>query len=132
MVKALFVALVVILLSGCYDRFYGPSIQNGFDQEILIEIEYENANKQESYWPPCHTAFIGKKDAEVKRVIVRKNGVVLHDLDRAALADYLKKEKQHKGYSVWRIDSEGISFSVDQKECSEQSGTGPNQWGQVH
>ncbi len=112
---------MMFFLVGCYDQGYGPSLENGFDQDILIEIEYEKADKQKGYWRPCLIAFIGKKDDEVKRIIVSKDDVVLHDLDRAALANYLKKENQHKGDSVWKIDSEGISLSVEQRECSKSA-----------
>lgn len=117
--KILFLSCFVFLFAGCYDKFYGPSLQNGFDQEITIDIYFENGKINSSIWPSCRTGFIGNYKNDIYRVVIIKNDVILHDLNKSDLANYLNQENNHRGYSVWKINSSGISFETE-NSCDQK------------
>lgn len=114
MVRIIVAFLIILFLAGCYDRFYGPKIRNGFDHDITIEVEYGSGEKQRSIWHPCKTAFIGKENGVVSRVLITNEGNVLYDLKQNDLSDLLAKEEEKKGYFVWRIGADGINPDTQQ------------------
>lgn len=107
------IVLVVLLVAGCYDRFYGPSIRNTADKDITISVKYADGRISRNVWPPCLEAFIGKGDQTgdvIQEIVIEMDGRVIHRLNAEQVRNLLEKEKSANGSSVWSIDQEGIHF----------------------
>ena len=124
MVKHLAVIVILILsVTGCYDRFYGPKLVNVLDSEVDIKISYSDG-RVISYdaWPPCRATFFGKGDNTedvIQEIEISKEERILYRLDANRVSQLLEKEMDYNGYSVWSINQEGIQFVTDSdpQEC---------------
>lgn len=116
--------LLVLALSGCYDRFQGPSFRNEFGTSIAVAIKYADGTVSRHDWPPCHEAFVGKSDKPgdaIQDVEVIKEGELLYRFDAERVRQLLEKEEAHKGYSAWSIGPDGVRFvtSPDSQGCKQ-------------
>ena len=107
----------VILMSGCYDKFYGPKLRNEYLSDIEIEVFYNDGRITKSVLPSCRSVFLGVEDSFVERVLVRHNNVVDHDLVRQDILEIMKEEGMVDGRLVIVVSKGSMSLSKDQ-ECS--------------
>lgn len=115
--------LLVLVLAAC-DRFYGPKFRNEFDTSITVTIRRGDGAVSSGDWPPCFEAFVGKSDKPgdvIQEVKISKQGEMLYDLDAKEVERLLEQEEAHKGYSAWRIGSDGIEMvtNPDSAKCSK-------------
>jgi len=116
--------LFVSVLSGCYDRFQGPSFRNELGTTITVTIKYADGSISSQDWPPCFEAFAGKTDKPgdaIQEVRISKQGETLYQLDASQVGRLLEREDAYKGYSAWSIGPEGVQFvtSPDSQGCSK-------------
>nr|VFJ66179.1 MAG: hypothetical protein BECKDK2373C_GA0170839_11435 [Candidatus Kentron sp. DK] len=107
--------LFILVLSGCYDRFYGPTLRNGFNANIAVTISYANGAVSNANWPPCFEAFIGKTDRPedvIQEIQISKEGTVIYRLEMEEVQHLLERERAYDGYSIWSIGSNGIQFET--------------------
>jgi len=115
-----FIAFIALLLTGCYDQFYGPSIRNAASEDMTISVTYSDGSVSKNVWQPCAEAFIGKSDRAsdvVQGVAIEMDGKIIHRLNAEQVRDLLEKEKSAGGYSVWSVDEKSIRL-----ETSPESG----------
>ena len=130
MVKCYLMAVALMLmLSGCYDRFYGPSFRNGVGTSIEITVKYADGAMSTNIWPPCREGFTGKTDDvgdAIQEIEIRKEGEILYRLDAMQARILLERENAHDGYSVWNIAPGEIRFetSPESHGCSRRERLG--------
>ena len=110
---------VLAVLAGC-DSFYGPTISNGFQSEVQVTVVYSDGTVSRTTWPPCRTAFIGRKDQIAVRVSIEKDGKVLRELSASEIQTMLRKESEVHGPAQWSIGPSGskLEFSTEVNDCS--------------
>ncbi len=110
--SVVFLTAILLLVSAC-DRFYGPSFRNTIRSDIEIEVTYHDGKVFRHVLPYCQGIFLGGvNDPTITavRMVVRKDGKVLYDLDAQQLADFRRREEEKRGYSKWSIEEDGIHF----------------------
>ncbi|MBK9666989.1 MAG: hypothetical protein IPO61_14850 [Gammaproteobacteria bacterium] len=117
MKRATTIFVLCVIIFGCYDKFYGPKIRNGYSQAIEVSILYDDGTRQSSLWPSCRTAYLGQENRAIREIIVKVNGQVVHKFDRERIQGFLEAEKRDEtGRTVWTLSSSGIHFSSE-REC---------------
>lgn len=116
--------LFVSVLSGCYDRFQGPSFRNEFGTTITVTIEYADGSISSQDWSPCFEAFAGKTEKPgdaIQEVRISKQGETIYKLNASQVGRLLEREDAYKGYSAWSIGPKGVQFvtSPDSQRCSK-------------
>ena len=114
---------VTLTLSGCYDRFHGPSLRNGFDTAIEVTVRYADGAISSREWPQCFEAYTGKTEDPgdvIQEIEIRKEGEVIHRIGAQEVQRLLEKEEAHDGYSAWSIGRDGIHFeTTPDPRCSQ-------------
>jgi hypothetical protein len=107
----LLLTLYFVILSGCYDHFHGPSIRNGFGENVSITVIYADGETMRHDWPSCSETFIGK-DIEIHSLRLSKGGRELYLLNREEIQQLIEKENSLDGYSVWEFSYDGIKLQT--------------------
>lgn len=111
----LLVLVSLLILSGC-DPFYGPKIRNSYGFDVEVTIVYSNGESLTANWPPCRTAFVGRRALELERVSIAKDGAVIREFTVEEIRDLVRKEEQINGYSAWSISEDGVSLTTGQSD----------------
>lgn len=109
--RRLFLLSIVLILAGC-DTFYGPVVTNGFGRKVYVTVVYSDGAVSHTTWPPCRTAFIGKKGKEVVRVSFESDGKVLQQFSADEIQVVVKKEANAHGYAQWNVGPSGARLDV--------------------
>ena len=117
MTIARFVVLIfAMFMAGC-DPVYGPpSVQNKFSTNIEINIIFADGDTNKLVLPPCKAFALGgvgrrsKINIGVKQILISKDGEIIHTINADQATALIQKQKEHTGFSVWTIGSDGIKF----------------------
>ena len=114
--KLILILVLMAVLSGCYDKFYGPKLRNEFPNGIELEVFFSDGVVRESYLPSCDQLFLGEKDRHVEKVLIKIDGNIVFDIDKDKIAEYAKVEGISDGRTVVVVDAKSIRLSTKQ-EC---------------
>jgi hypothetical protein len=109
MVKRYWVLLgAAPLVCGC-DHFSGPYIVNGYGTDVDMTVAYSDGTSSTDRWPPCSAALIGNGKLQVTSVVVRKDGLVVREMDASAVAAMLEREKNLQD-TRWVVSANGVTM----------------------
>jgi hypothetical protein len=114
-------AAAALLLASCYDRVYGPTLANGFGQDVSVRVEYSDGLHAESIWRKCQATYVGSENAEIVRILVAApDGRTIEILGlqiEEIIAAYRRGETRQ---SIWVLSDSGVIL-VPKKWVCEQA-----------
>lgn len=120
MVGRVSLALLAIALAvaGCYDRFYGPRLTNGFGFDVVVTVDYDVGRSTTTRWPACRTVFFGSKQQVVTRLVMEKDGKTLQALSAAEVRELARALEDSRGRANWIVDTSGVHRTSGETEIS--------------
>lgn len=118
------VFMLGLLLAGC-DQFSELDVRSEFSRPVSVILIYHNGEISKHGRLPCETFSLGtyksgsagfSKDISIREIAIEQYGKVIHRFEKAAI-DKLVKKTEEDHYSVWVLNSSGISLS-NEKKCS--------------
>ncbi len=107
MVRSILVIATIyaqLLLAGCYDRFYGPTIQSTMKEDIIVKIYYKNGKVNAGTWKPCMTAFVGIENNPVIKIEIFSKEKIIHALNRTVINQFIEQIDNIQESAVIRIE----------------------------
>jgi hypothetical protein len=137
-VKRIFISFSLIVISSCYDRYFGPTLQNEVGTVISVEVTYADGVIERSKWRPCMAVLVGRSDEALHAItnikVSNKSGSVFYQISEKEVKKMLDKEQKNSNrYSMWVIGKEKLWFSDKAeteicKEGREKKTDNENKW----
>lgn len=116
-VRVLLVSVFFVLLGGC-DSMSGTSFRNSVGSDIEVTVTFEDGKTFTHVYAHCQGFFLGQINGppiKAVRMVIKKDGKVIHDLDAAQL-DYFWEFSEGLG----RIETDQIWWETDPREGRER------------
>lgn len=128
------ILIAVVLAASACDHFYGPHFLNMTGSSVGITVTYQDGKVGGLIVRNCRGFFLGGvNDPTITavRLVVRKDGAVLYELDSQQLANLRRRQEKEWGRGMLIIDNDEIRFATDRDRTLAEScfhgrpGSGP-------
>jgi len=117
LVNSRVLTVLLLLLAGC-DTFYGPRIRNDYGFNVDVTLEYSNGESKTYDWPVCRQSFVGKREAQLVKVIFAKDGKVLREFKSEEIQSLVEQDKRVRFAHLWSVSDKGaVPLPNEQVAC---------------
>ncbi len=109
--KYLTFLLALVFLGGCYDEFYGPTIQNALSKDVEINILYGDGSTAIFTAPPNRPFLIGDSGISedgIVEVVISSEGKELHKLRQEDVRALTEIQRKIKARSILCIGASDV------------------------
>ncbi len=107
-VKYSIIIFFSIMVIGCYDPVYGPTVINEYNESILVTTEFKDGSVENYYLKPNRCTAIGKKSKLIS-LTLKKDGKLLYFLNKDDIDKLIKAKKKYI-HPVLYISEKGLSI----------------------
>lgn len=107
--------MFTVFTAGC-DPMVVPSPEfiNEFASEIEVNVKLDNGERHKMRFASCDSFDSETLDIKayshlgLQQVVIRKGGVVIHQLDQRQLSGLLNQQRENTGDAIWSVGPQGI------------------------
>lgn len=91
-----------------------PEFINEFASEIEVNVKLDNGERHKMRFASCDSFDSETLDIKayshlgLQQVVIRKGGVVIHQLDQRQLSGLLNQQRENTGDAIWSVGPQGI------------------------